>query len=80
MKLSLIAKDSHQNRGARQLLDLKAQRFQRSKERLRQLTADAHLVGKALSASVHDCGFWLVPIEVLIDMRPPHMLTRRVVG
>ena len=77
MKLGLIAKDSDQNRAIGEPLNLKPQRFQRCKERIRQLTTDADLVGKALSASVHDCGFWLVPIEVLIDMRPPHMLTQR---
>jgi hypothetical protein len=76
MKLGLIAKDSDQNRAIGEPLDAKPQRFQRCKKRISQLTAYADLVGKAhCSAPVHDRGFWLIPIEVLSDMRPPRTLT-----
>lgn len=77
MKLGLIAKHSQQDRTAWRLLDLKPQRLQRCSERIGQLTPYPDLVAKAASASDHDRGFWLVPIEVLKDMRPPHVDSAR---
>jgi hypothetical protein len=77
MKLSLITKYAQQNRAAWPLLDLKSQRLQRCNERVSQLTAHPDFVAEAPSASAHDRGFWLVPVEVFKDMRPPHVDSAR---
>jgi hypothetical protein len=91
VKLSLVAKDTHQNGAVACRFDVQLQSLECSNECVGQLTAYADLIGEALSASRHDRGVAARPMaataqitmtplminELNTDMPPPYVDSRR---
>jgi hypothetical protein len=92
MKLCLVTEDAHQDGAICCLLDVQIQSGHCGHEGIRQFSAYADLIGKALSATSHDCAAatsniaatkTVMPIvhgfsglEFHRDMPPPHVHTQ----
>lgn len=92
MKLCLVTEDAYQDGAICCLFDVQIQSGHRSHEGIRQFSAYADLIRKALSATSHDCAAatsniaaakTVMPIvhgfpalELLKDMPPPHVHTQ----